>query len=247
MSSVPFVRMLTASDLLSRHVNKTHRAADDGGKVAAPKKGRRKSMPSSKQPPPPAPPLNTSPKLRRASFDVGPGPKPGLSGANNANATPVARANVPQPPLNTVPQPPPLQAQSMYPHHPLLAGGPLGASVNPWPNSPPHMAYGGGDMHMSSLTQPYMLAPGHPLPHQTVGMNGLVNLRMPSDESMTGLTGSEHDASATSPIARSQPMGSLNSLGYEFGFKKRACDQCNHSKVRCDFGSPCRESMPLCH
>ena len=35
--------------------------------------------------------------------------------------------------------------------------------------------------------------------------------------------------------------GGVSQAAWDLGLKKRACDQCNHSKVRCDFGDPCGE------
>jgi hypothetical protein len=55
------------------------------------------------------------------------------------------------------------------------------------------------------------------------------------------LTGSEQGM-ASSTMGRNTSMGAWPGLGFDFGFKKRACDQCNHSKVRCDFNDPCGES-----
>lgn len=37
-------------------------------------------------------------------------------------------------------------------------------------------------------------------------------------------------------------MTMQGNMGYEIPVKKRACDQCNHSKVRCDFAEPCGQS-----
>jgi hypothetical protein len=43
----------------------------------------------------------------------------------------------------------------------------------------------------------------------------------------------------------SMSTASMTMAGYEPSYKKRACDQCNHSKVRCDFGEPCGMSYVL--
>lgn len=118
-------------------------------------------------------------------------------------------------------QPPQLQAQRMYPNHPLLAG------------TPPPMSWN---------------APG---------VNGLV--RSPVNTFNNAMLGTPTSAGfhpgLSSPVrwpgadlgASSSAMlrneSGYASSSYDYGMKKRACDQCNHSKVRCDFAHPCSESL----
>lgn len=119
-------------------------------------------------------------------------------------------------------QPPQLQAQRMYPNHPLLAG------------TPPPMSWNGP------------------------GLNGIV--RSPVDTFMnpmlaTPTASTSFQPGLTSPVrwpgadlgASSSAMmhseSACPSSSYDYSMKKRACDQCNHSKVRCDFAHPCSTSL----
>jgi len=74
---------------------------------------------------------------------------------------------------------------------------------------------------------------------QSLGPNGMTTVQPPVTAVPMRMSESDQGGAA---MGRNSSSGSLNSLGYEFGFKKRACDQCNHSKVRCDFSEPCRKS-----
>ncbi len=121
---------------------------------------------------------------------------------------------------------PHLQAQSMYPHHPLLGGAPgLGWTSNGTAGingvTPPHFSNPISSSALPGAIDNPMYANGFTPPFTAVPMR-------PS--------GSEHGCSS---MGRGQ---SLSSMGSEFGYKKRACDHCNQSKVRCDFSDPCRAS-----
>lgn len=125
-------------------------------------------------------------------------------------------------------QQPHLQAQSMYPHHPLLAGAPGQgwtsdgtAGLNGM--TPPHFSNVFSSTALPGAAGNPMYANGFPPQFAVPQMGG---------------TGS-NQVMGSSSMGRGPSLGSLSSMGYEFGFKKRACDQCNHSKVRCDFSDPC--------
>ncbi|RXK38451.1 hypothetical protein M231_04216 [Tremella mesenterica] len=121
---------------------------------------------------------------------------------------------------------PGLQAQRMYPNHPLLANPPQPSQVLPfgaagWTSG--QMSIGpSGDLN-------------HLMPDLSVGM-GFQGGALGSH--FSGLK-PEQQGMTSVPMGRNGSLSSLSSVGYEFGFKKRACDQCNHSKVRCDFQEPC--------
>jgi len=104
-------------------------------------------------------------------------------------------------------------------------------------------------MDMGHVVSPSFASPYYPgySPAMSGGMgqtlvpNGLApSFQPPFTAVPMHLSGSEQGYMGASPMGRHSSAGSLNSVGYEFGFKKRACDQCNHSKVRCDFAEPCR-------
>ena len=195
-------------------------------------------MPTSAQPPIPLPlDDDHAGKARRASFHQS-GQLSGQIPANLEYTSPHISQSTGQP------QPPPLQAQSMYPHHPLLATTPQtsrDAQVGHWTSNLP--------LSMDNLAYTSMLnnqfapgAMGMPAlaPNYTQGITSSVanTFQPPFTAVPMRLSGSDQGSAA---MGRNNSSGSLNSLGYEFGFKKRACDQCNHSKVRCDFTEPCRE------
>ena len=146
------------------------------------------------------------------------------SGSNQGQANAIANAQAAERARRAsfdYPHPPQLQAQRMYPNHPLLAGTPS------------------------------------PLAWTTPGPDGLI--RSPVNTFNNGMLGTPVNSagfhpglaspvqwSGVDPVAGSSAMtrneSSYTSSSYnEFGIKKRACDQCNHSKVRCDFGHPCSE------
>ena len=128
-----------------------------------------------------------------------------------------------------------LPAHQLYPHHPLLANSPRAAisglggmgvgaggwqlggaqpGVNGYTGTSDYNAYGTA---MMGNANPYN---GMPLTATPMRMSG-------SEQGMT-----------SGAMGRA---GSGNYLGMsiDYGTKKRACDQCNHSKVRCDFNDPC--------
>lgn len=117
--------------------------------------------------------------------------------------------------------PPQLQAQAMYPNHPLLAGTP---PPMPWATAGVNGMTGSPINHFQ-----------HPMLGSTP--NPATGFHMGMAPSMTW--------SATDMGVSSSSMGRNDSglsSQYEYGVKKRACDQCNHSKVKCDCGHPCSKS-----
>lgn len=223
--------LLSSSDLLSRHVNKAHRTPEPGEPKEKGKKGRRKSLPAS--------------AAKRPDMNDGEG------GAKATTTTP-AQAQAQQPaqqqqqqsPQRTSPeqeqaqaterarrasfdqhqyqqqQPPQLQAQRMYPNHPLLAG------------TPPPMTWGN--------------ASANGLMRSPVNAFNSAMLGTPTSAGFhPGLASPVRWPGADLGIGSSAMMRNESgyaSSGYDFGMKKRACDQCNHSKVRCDFAHPCSKS-----
>lgn len=125
------------------------------------------------------------------------------------------------------PEPTPYQAQRMYPNHPLLQQNHPAS----WSATQLDLGAGAGGTtygvdipatQLGSLDSHSAISFGHPFGATTMHYSG-----------------SEH-GSSTSPVAFGSSMpSSLSSLGFESSLKKRACDQCNHSKVRCDFAEPC--------
>jgi hypothetical protein len=227
--------LLTFSDLLSRHVNKAHKPPDENGNPPKGKKGRRKSMPTSAQPAiPEGNHEEGAVKARRASFH---------HGSHLTSSAHMGQFNQSPhlPTSNGQPQPPPLQAQSMYPHHPLLANTPQINRSRPgqWTSNPPidlnHTMYAAPNPYgLGAMSVPVTQGMVH-----LAGQNGMNAFQPPFTAVPMRLSGS--DQGMSSLMGRSSSSGSLNSMSYEFGFKKRACDQCNHSKVRCDFTEPCRQ------
>lgn len=121
------------------------------------------------------------------------------------------------PPAMVMPGAPPehaaFQAQRMYPNHPLLQQN--GASSQLW-------------------TQPaFTLGNGHQF-----GTDAMGNLVMPVAFSSMGPEPVNPHASFDPQLAQSAPH-----MGLDLAVKKRACDQCNHSKVRCDCADPCGEFL----
>lgn len=218
--------ILSSSDLLSRHVNKAHRTPEPGETKKEGKKGRRKSLPSSAR----KPSLTGDATAEVSGNGVRGEPMQAQtsatsSGSNQGQSQSQASAEAKERARRAsfdYPHPPQLQAQRMYPNHPLLAGTPS------------------------------------PMPWNTPGVNGMVRSPVNTfDNAMLGTTvnsagfhpglaspvrwsGADLGAGASAAMTRNE--SSLTSSSYnEFGVKKRACDQCNHSKVRCDFAHPCSE------
>ncbi|WVQ62243.1 uncharacterized protein L199_000382 [Kwoniella botswanensis] len=221
------------SDLLSRHVNKAHKPPDENAPQDKKpnKKGRRKSFPAS--------------AMKKPNGNNQP------NGDNNINQV---RDKPRSASFNQQPQPQ-LQAQRMYPHHPLLAGSSSSTSstgpmqVQTWSTNPSQaFATTAGMTNLSS--SPYgqtfvnpVTGTGNPnaiLGNPTYPANHSNNDMLPPfDPPFTAapmkITGSEQGYSSIGHV----PLNNSSGILYEWGFKKRACDQCNHSKVRCDFADPC--------
>lgn len=222
--------ILSPSDLLSRHVNKAHRTPEPGEPKKEGKKGRRKSLPSSAR----KPSLTVDAAAEVSGDGVGgeamqAQTSGASSGSNQAQSQARASAEAKERARRAsfdYPHPPQLQAQRMYPNHPLLAGTPS------------------------------------PMAWNTPGLNGLV--RSPVNTFDNAVLGTPvnsagfhpglaspvrwpgADLGAGSSAAMTRNESNFTSSSYnEFGIKKRACDQCNHSKVRCDFAHPCSESTQL--
>ncbi|WWC86212.1 uncharacterized protein L201_001085 [Kwoniella dendrophila CBS 6074] len=237
------------SDLLSRHVNKAHRPPDANAppKEKTAKKGRRKSMPASATKKPDM-------KIIQASSDK--------SSNNNGDGNPTPAQNFPKPrsasfnqTTQSLPHPQ-LQAQSMYPHHPLLTN-PSNAVFNPqvqnqtWSTNPSQAYATTAAMTSTLSSSPYGQAAfvnpatGTGNPNAILGMpayttnpnnvNTVPTFNPPFTAAPMKITGSEQGYSSIGQV----PVHNSNGILYEWGFKKRACDQCNHSKVRCDFADPC--------
>lgn len=137
----------------------------------------------------------------------------------------------------SVNQQPHFQALRMYPHHPLLASRPVQPSIasNSWNSNPGGSFAAAGMMAMSPPFDPTIQRPGGNI--QPYQVQPFLVGQLPNDLPFTGqpmrLSGSDRGMKATDVHSAS--------VFYECGMKKRACDQCNHSKVRCDFANPCRK------
>ncbi|WVQ97346.1 hypothetical protein IAU59_004457 [Kwoniella sp. CBS 9459] len=199
------------SDLLSRHVNKAHKPPDENAPQdkKANKKGRRKSFPASAI-----------------------GAKPNVSSTNQPGQPQTAGQAREKPRAQSFSQAQPqLQAQRMYPHHPLLASSNFtdpSVQAQTWSNNPAQ-AYA-STAGMSNFVNP---AAGTGNPQAILG-NPLNPPTFDPPFTAQPMRITESDQGYTSAI-NVPPTG----ITYEWGFKKRACDQCNHSKVRCDFADPC--------
>ncbi|ORX39256.1 hypothetical protein BD324DRAFT_321282 [Kockovaella imperatae] len=210
------------SDLLSRHVNKAHRAPEEGGgKPMASKKGRRKSMPTTAHPRQ----NNTDPVLD----DPNKLKKPTMT--RNRSHSLVDAANVFSTPGTDVSEPhPALQAQRMYPHHPLLANPDL-QTTGPLQNTTQWSNFTSLDgLNSAPLTTAVPLTNVSPIQGiDTSAYTGQMKFPMQFSTSDHGI--------GSSSMGRNS--SSSSSISYDY-VKKRACDQCSHSKVRCDFAEPCQ-------
>jgi hypothetical protein len=237
-SCTPFIgRIQTAdilssySDLLSRHVNKAHCVQEPGaGPKKEVKKGRKKSTASLARQP------GEDDRVKAEPVSVptadGQGGTQGPDTATASRQTSVDQQYLQQQPLQThAPQqyhqqqpPAQLQAQSMYPNHPLLIDTPPPAQWTPGP--------------MNVMT-------GSPV---DTYMNPLLSGPGPSNAFHPGVASpmrwSSSDMGASSSSMNRHGSG-MSSGSYEYGFKKKACDQCNHHKVRCDSAQPCSECNSL--
>jgi type II secretory pathway pseudopilin PulG len=121
-----------------------------------------------------------------------------------------------------------LQAQRMYPNHPLLNSTSPNVPLQQWvPTSAPMT-----DMYGSPIdtySNPILSAP--PAGGFDIGRSG--SMRMSSSDM----------GASSSSMGRMESGSSVGS--YDYGYKKKACDQCNHSKVKCDFTYPCGKSLPF--
>lgn len=217
--------LLSFSDLLSRHVNKAHRTPEPGEPKKEGKKGRRKSMPTSSR----KPSLTIDANAETTGDGAG-----GVamqahtsatsSGSNQGQANVIANAEAAERARRAsfdYPHPPQLQAQRMYPNHPLLAETPSPMAWNtPGPDGSVRSPL--NTFNNTMLGTPVNPAGFHP---------GIASpVRWAGADLGTG----------SSAMARNESSYTSSSYN-EFGIKKRACDQCNHSKVRCDFSHPCSE------
>ncbi|WWD17931.1 hypothetical protein CI109_102376 [Kwoniella shandongensis] len=205
------------SDLLSRHVNKAHKPPDENApEKKQTKKGRRKSFP--------------------ATTAV---PKPIDSQAEQSPVREKPRAAS----LSQQPQQAQLQAHSMYPHHPLLTGtATQSVQAQTW-NANPSQAFAttaGMTNFSSSIYGQTFVNPvsGTGNPNAILGnppFPAVPTFDPPFTAAPMRMSGSDQ---GYGPMGRNSSPN-LSGITYEWGFKKRACDQCNHSKVRCDFADPC--------
>ncbi|KIR74695.1 hypothetical protein I310_00969 [Cryptococcus deuterogattii CA1014] len=227
------------SDLLSRHVNKAHRAPEEGASDKKPtKKGRRKSVPASSHSALARARIQEQDEeqrrqlLQRQQFECQQQQQQQLLQQQMQQEAVAVRERSKSESLN---QQPHLQALRMYPHHPLLASRPVQPSIasDSWNTNPSGSFAAAG---MTAMSPPFDSTP------QRLGGNFqafqgqpfLVG-QLPNDPPFTGqpmrLSGSDQGMKTAD--------GHSASVLYEWGVKKRACDQCNHSKVRCDFADPC--------
>ncbi|WVR05802.1 hypothetical protein IAU60_002827 [Kwoniella sp. DSM 27419] len=202
-------------DLLSRHVNKAHKPPDENAPQDKKqgKKGRRKSFPAS-----------TKPRM----------PQPADGQMAQAQELP-PQAHMQQqrdkPRAASFNQQPQLQARSMYPHHPLLS------TVTPFYPQPQAQTWNGdpSQAYASTAAMTGFVNPvaGTGNPNAILGNTPYPpTFDAPYTAQAMRMSGS--DQGYTSSI-NMPPSG----ITYEWVSKKRACDQCNHSKVRCDFSDPC--------
>jgi len=117
-----------------------------------------------------------------------------------------------------------LQAQALFPHHPLLNGSPSPMSPN---TAGVNGMMGNGMMASPVDTYSNMFA-------SSSGTVGGFPQGIPTPMSWSN---SDMGASSSSMTRNESSFSS-----YDYGIKKKACDQCNHSKQRCDFAHPCGES-----
>jgi hypothetical protein len=117
------------------------------------------------------------------------------------------------------PEPTVFQAQRMYPNHPLLNPGGGGGG------------FAAVDFNFGMGGLPADVIP-HPHHHQLAGMP-FFGAGAGGGYAVMAAPASAYDLASTVP----HPL--LSAAGYELSTKRRACDQCNHSKVRCDFADPC--------
>jgi len=121
-----------------------------------------------------------------------------------------------------------LQAQRMYPNHPLLNSTSSPVPPIQWIPTPAPMTMNSFySSPIDTYSNPILSAP--PAGGFDIGRSG--SMRM---------SPSEMGASSSS-MGRMESGSSVGS--YDHGYKKKACDQCNLSKVKCDFTYPCGQSL----
>jgi len=121
-----------------------------------------------------------------------------------------------------------LQAQRMYPNHPLLNSTSSPVPPIQWFPTPAPMTMNSFySSPIDTYSNPILSAP--PAGGFDIGRSG--SMRM---------SPSEMGASSSS-MGRMESGSSVGS--YDYGYKKKACDQCNLSKVKCDFTYPCGQSL----
>ncbi|KAL7421048.1 hypothetical protein Q5752_003932 [Cryptotrichosporon argae] len=195
------------SDLLSRHVNKAHPKPDGGdGKGGAGGAGAGSGAKDVRKP-------------QRKSFS-----HPNQDGVPVRPAVDAVPGTAAPLALN---QQGTLQAQRMYPNHPLLQQPQTAWSTHPLSDYTAHMPV------QSKFSLPLTntaLGSQEAAYAQAYNIPGVL---APPFSSAPMRSGSS-DQGAGPALASSMP-----SFGFDLGPKKRACDLCNHSKVRCDFNTPC--------
>ncbi|WVQ85554.1 hypothetical protein IAT38_007720 [Cryptococcus sp. DSM 104549] len=266
------------SDLLSRHVNKAHKAPDGSVPEKKPnKKGRRKSFPASAlsatKPAVPAPAPGSSTDTSPTQLPAQPPPPPGGSEVH-----PPQHGTRERPRSASMVQQPQLQAQRMYPHHPLLVNAapshqhhpthPTHAHPSQHPqqahhaqhpqhaqswNANPSQAFAAtaGMVNHLSMSPPFQPVIIDPLTGTAMGSSTSTGGQFPAppvfDPPFTAqpmrMSGSDQGFGGPGGPGGQPGYGDAQGQGlqvmYEWGFKKRACDQCNSSKVKCDSGEPC--------
>lgn len=123
-----------------------------------------------------------------------------------------------------LPEPTPYQAQRMYPNHPLLQ-----QNHNVWA---PRL-----DLNVDRSSMAFGPA-GVSSDNKGALLDPSLAYMAPYGMPLSVIPGQE---SQSYNIGPSGIMPMQHNMGYEIPVKKRACDQCNHSKVRCDFSEPCGE------
>ncbi|BEJ15490.1 hypothetical protein CspHIS471_0500950 [Cutaneotrichosporon sp. HIS471] len=101
------------------------------------------------------------------------------------------------------------QAQRMYPNHPLLQQN---VTTSPLWTQPPFSIGSNNQFGTDNIGNLVMTGGFAPMGHEPVN----------------------HQMSFDPHLAQGAPH-----MGIDLAIKKRACDQCNHSKVRCDCADPC--------
>ncbi|TYJ54946.1 hypothetical protein B9479_004358 [Cryptococcus floricola] len=222
------------SDLLSRHVNKAHRSPDAGPVDKKPaKKGRRKSVPASAHSSLDRDQIIAEQQQRQQQQDYQ--HQQALQQQQQAHAQQQQQAARERSRSEShVIQQPQLQAQRMYPHHPLLAVHPVppaqpGVPQESW-NANPSGSVGTFGMMTMSPQPTYGQSVGRPMPVNPPVHSATYPLQPAFDLPFTA-----QPLNMSGSMDQQIPSQSM----YEWDTKKRACDQCNHSKVRCDFADPC--------